>query len=526
MSAAAGLGAQTGRRPNILWISCEDMSPDLGCYGDAYSRSPNLDRLASEGARYTNAFSVAGVCAPSRSGIITAMYPSSIGTHHMRSKGVPGPEVKCFPEYLRAAGYFCTNNVKTDYNFDVPVTAWDETSPRAHWRGRANGQPFFSVFNLTTTHESQIRVDGEAFARHMERVPAGYRHDPAHGVLPPYYPDTPVVRRDWANYYDLITSMDAQTGGILRQLEQDGLAGDTVVFFWSDHGRGLPRAKRWIYDSGTHVPLLVRWPGQIRPGTVSGDLVSLIDLGPSALSIAGVTPPGHMQGQAFLGAHRKPPRDYVFSVRDRMDEAYDMMRAVRDKQFRYIKNYQPAKPYVQYIDYMEQMPTMRELRRLNKEGKLEGPQKLWFRPEKPVEELYDIRRDPHEIDNLAGRPEHRATLERLRGVHERWMKQIGDLGQIREDDLQERWRPGGRWSTAEAPLIQPAGGRITGPAKVRLGSATPGASIGYTTESGDSARWRLYSGDLTVSPDTVVRAKACRLGFRDSAEATAEFRSA
>ncbi|MGH9673352.1 MAG: sulfatase family protein, partial [Bryobacteraceae bacterium] len=295
-SGAAGALAQPAVPPNILWISCEDMSPDLGCYGDSYSHSPNIDRLAAQGVRYTNAFSVAGVCAPSRSGIITAMYPSSIGTHHMRSQGVPPPYVKCFTEYLRAAGYYCTNNVKTDYNFETPLTAWDETSNRAHWRNRPKDRPFFSVFNLTTTHESQIRAPEDVFAGHMRRVPADRRHDPARAVLPPYYPDTPVVRRDWANYYDLITSMDAQVGELLRQLEEDGLAQNTAVFFWADHGRGLPRAKRWIYDSGTRVPVVVRWPGQARAGSVSDQLVSLIDLGPTAISIAGAAVPAHMQG--------------------------------------------------------------------------------------------------------------------------------------------------------------------------------------------------------------------------------------
>jgi len=513
--AAAGLSAQTASRPNILWLSCEDMSPDLGCYGDRYSHSPNIDRLAGQGVRYTNAFSVAGVCAPSRSGIITAMYPSSIGTHHMRSKGVPPPYVKCFPEYLRAAGYYCTNNVKTDYNFDVPITAWDEVSNRAHWRNRPQGQPFFSVFNIVTTHESQIRAPADALARHLERVRPEHRHDPAKAVLPPYYPDTPLVRRDWANYYDLITSMDAQMGELLGQLEKDGLAENTVVLFWSDHGRGLPRSKRWIYDSGTHVPLIARWPGQIRPGTVNDDLVSLIDLGPSALSIAGVPVPAYMQGQPFLGAQAKPPRDHIYCVRDRMDETYDMMRAVRDKQYRYIRNYQPGKPYVQYIDYMEQMPTMRELRRLNKEGTLTGAQKLWFAPEKPEEELYDITRDPHEINNLARSAEHQAVLLRLRETHQQWMRQIKDLGRIPEEQLQERWRPGGAWSVTEAPVI-------TSKPKVRITCATPGASIAYTTGAGENARWLVYTGEIAVAAGATLRARACRLGFKDSPEVVAE----
>src|SRR5262245_22374462 len=225
------------KRPNILWITCEDMSPDLRCYGDAYSISPNLAKLAREGARFTRAFSVAGVCAPSRSAIITGMYPTSIGTHFMRCKGVPPPYVRCFTEYLRTLGYYCTNNVKTDYNFDSPITAWDESSVKAHWRNRPKGAPFFAVFNIITTHESKIRAPEKEFAKLTARLKPEDRHDPNKAKPPPYYPDTPVVRNDWARYYDLITAMDLQVADLLRQLDEDGLAETTIVIFYSDHGR-------------------------------------------------------------------------------------------------------------------------------------------------------------------------------------------------------------------------------------------------------------------------------------------------
>ncbi|MFH1574437.1 MAG: sulfatase, partial [Acidobacteriota bacterium] len=341
-------------RPNILWISAEDISPDLGCYGDDYAHTPNIDRLAAQGVRYTNAFSSAPVCAPSRSAIITGMYPTSIGSLHMRSKAVPPAGVKAFTEYLRAAGYYCTNNAKTDYNFEAPPanrppdTVWDETSTRAHWRDRPDrNQPFFAVINFTVTHESQIRTDDELFAKNTAKLRAEQRHDPARAEIPPYYPDTPVVRKDWARYYDLITALDYRVAEVLQQLEEDGLADNTIVFFWGDHGRGLPRAKRWVYDSGIKVPLLVRWPRHIAPGTVIEDPVSLIDLGPTVLSLAGVTIPEHMQAQSFLGAQKKPARQYVYAHRDRMDEAYDMMRAVRDQRYKYIRNFFPGRPYAQ-----------------------------------------------------------------------------------------------------------------------------------------------------------------------------------
>ncbi len=523
-----------GTRPNILWISAEDLSPDLGCYGDDYALTPVIDRFAAQGARYTNAFSSAPVCAPSRSAIITGMYPTSIGSMHMRSKAVPPAGVKAFTEYLRAAGYYCTNNSKTDYNFEAPPsnrppdTVWDESGNRAHWRNRPDrNQPFFSVINFTVTHESQIRSTDAQYLRNTSRLKADQRHDPKSAIIPPYYPDTPLVRKDWARYYDLITALDHQVADVLKQLEDDGLADNTIVFFWGDHGRGLPRAKRWVYDSGIKVPLLVRWPGRIAPGTVIDEMVSLIDLGPTALSLAGVPIPAHMQAQPFLGDQKKAARQYVYAHRDRMDEAYDMMRAVRDKRFKYIRNFFPGRPYAQHIAYCEEMPTMMEMRRSYKDhmnalspsfGKaLDAVQLLFFRPDKPAEELYDTSVDPHEIKNLAGSPEDQANLRRLRAELDRWMKQTKDLGLVPESELRERMRPGGVWVAVESPVIREsagAGGRI----RLEVSSATPGASIAWTSDQGDNPHWKLYSGPIEIPVKTTVRLKACRLGFLDSPE--------
>lgn len=522
--------AQT--RPNILWISTEDISPDLGCYGDAYAVTPNIDRLASQSARYTKAFSTAPVCAPSRSAIITGMYPTTIGSMHMRSKAVPPAGVKAFTESLRAAGYYCSNNSKTDYNFEPPPpisrppdTVWDETSPRAHWRNRADkSQPFFSVFNFVVTHESQIRVDAATYAKNTARLTPEQRHDPAKAKLPPYYPDTPKVRKDWATYHDNITAMDYLIADVLKQLEEDGLEENTIVFFWGDHGRGLPRAKRWPYDSGTRVPLLVRWPGQIKPGTTVSDVVMLFDLGPTALSLAGVPIPAHMQAQAFLGAQKKAPREYAFAHRDRMDEAYDMVRTVRDKQFRYIRNFNPGRPYTQYIDYLEQMPTMQELRRLYKDhynalganygNALTPAQLLWMAPEKPPEELYDLTTDPYEINNLAKSAQHQNVLKRMRSVLDKWQKDTKDLGLVPEPELRERMRPGGKWQRVAQPVVTalPNG-------KVKLACATEGASIAYTTEEGKNAHWLLYTKEIVVPKAGTLRIKGCRLGYLDSEEA-------
>lgn len=420
------------KQPNVLWISAEDISPSLGCYGDSYAITPRLDQLASEGVRFTRCFTHAGVCAISRSGLITGMYPVAIGSQHMRSQIVLPPHVKAFPEYLRAAGYWTTNRSKTDYNFPPPKAAWDENSANARdWRGRAPGQPFFSVINLTTTHESQIRGKfGETL------------HDPTKAPLPPYIPDTSVTLRDWARYADLLTTLDQQVAAILDQLEADGLAKDTIVFFWGDHGQGLPRGKRWLYDSGTRVPLIIRWPDQLKPGSVCDDLVCFLDFAPTMLRLAGVVIPTHLHGRVLPSVEERTRangsrpsasgREFIFGHRDRMDETYDLIRSARDTRFKYIRNYAPERPYAQNITYMNQMPTMREWRRLNGEGKLTGATALHFRERKPVEELFDTEADPHEIVNLAERPEHAATLKRMRAALERWQEDVGDSGLIPE----------------------------------------------------------------------------------------------
>ena len=514
--------AAAGERPNILWITSEDNSPDLGCYGDAYAATPVLDALAAQGTRYTRCFSVSGVCAPSRSAIITGMDPCGIGTQHMRIRAVPPPFVKCFPEYLRGAGYWCTNRVKTDYQFEAPLSAWDQNGKQAHWRNRPDAeQPFFSVWNITASHESQVRLPDDAFAARTRKLTPEQRHDPAAAVLPPYYPDTPAVRNNWARYYDVVTAMDHEVGEILKELEDDGLAEDTIVFYYGDHGRGLPRAKRWIYDSGLHVPLLVRFPEKWRPaghepGGVNGELVSFVDLGPTVLSLAGVQVPRHMQGRPFLGDRQAPPRQYVHAARDRMDESYEFIRAVRDRRYKYIRNFEPEKPRSQKIWYMEKMPIMKEWRRLHAEGKLNAVQARFFESPKEIEELYDTEADPHEVDNLAGDPALRPVLERMRGELARWMEEVGDLGFVAEADMLEAMRPGGRYAVtqpAEATVLATADGR-----RLALSCPTPGSSINWRLPGDEPKRWRLYSEPIRLAePVTVV---CNRIGFKDSPPAT------
>lgn len=467
LGGAAGVLAAQGRpRPNILWISIEDTSPQIGCYGDRLARTPNIDRLAAGGVRYTQAHSVIGVCAPSRSSIITGIYPPSLGTHHMRCTATLPDDVKCFPEYLRQAGYYCTNNSKTDYNFEVPKGAWDVSSNRAHWKNRPSGAPFFAVFNLTITHESKIPARGAKHLKDTARLKAEERCKPEDVTVPPYYPDTPEVRRDLANVYDIIAQMDYEAGDLLREVDEAGLTGETIVFFWGDHGVGLPRAKRWLYDSSTHVPLVVRIPekfrvgGQGKPGSVDAQLVSLIDLGPTVLNLAGVRVPDSVQSRAFLGPDLKPPRKYFYGARDRMDERYDMCRMVSDGRYRYIRNFDSARPLYQYMNTSEKTPTMRELRRLHDAKMLHATADVYFQP-KPREELYDTSVDPHEVKNLAGQPQQKARLEAMRKECSAWMESIRDLGLVPEPEIvaMEK-RYGNRAAILKAPENRDLTGKL------------------------------------------------------------------
>lgn len=446
--ALSGLGSAAAQeRPNILWITSEDMSPSLGAFGDVYARTPNLDRVAAAGVRYVNAFAPIGVCAPSRSSLIMGMYAPSAGTQHMRSRRTLPPELKLYSQVVREAGYFVTNNVKQDYNLEAtPRAAWDESSNKAHWRNRSDHrQPFFAVFNLESSHESQIRQPEAEWKKETATFEPGVRHDPALAPIPPYHPDTPEVRNDWARYADAVTFMDKQAGELLEQLERDGLAQSTIVFYYSDHGAGMPRSKRWLYDSSLRVPLIVRFPKRWEhlapapPGAVADRMISFVDIAATAIALTGARVPAYMQGKPFLtlegaAAAAGPSPEYVYGFRDRMDERYDFLRAVRDRRWRYIRNYMPHRSYAQHVSYMYQMPTMQVWQRLFEEGKLLPVQKLFFQP-KPAEELYDTWADPHEVMNLAQNPEYRPLLERLRGALDQWMLAIHDTGFLPEAEM-------------------------------------------------------------------------------------------
>jgi arylsulfatase A-like enzyme len=433
---AATAVAQPQERPNILWISCEDMGPHLHACGDDYSVTPHLDKLCAGGTIYRNAWSNAPVCAPARTTIITGVYPPSTGSEHMRSMTRMPAGWKLFPGYLRDAGYYTSNNVKEDYNIEKPAGTWDDSSNKAHWRKRASGQPFFSVFNFTITHESQIRTR-----------PHTWVHDPAKVRVPAYHPDTPEVRQDWAQYYDNITLMDTQAGRVLEELERDGLAQDTIVIHFGDHGSGMPRSKRWPYNSGLNVAIVAyfpeKWkhlaPKDYKPGTISTRLLSFVDLAPSMLSLAGVEPPDFYQGQACLGGRYDSPtaRKYVFGFRGRMDERYDCVRTVRNDRYVYVRNYMPHRIYGQHLGYMWETPTTRVWEQRYRDGKLNAAQRKFWEP-KPAEELYDLQNDRDEINNLAGSVRHAKVLEELRKAHREHTLKIRDIGLLPEAEIHSR----------------------------------------------------------------------------------------
>ncbi len=518
-------GAESGKppkdRPNILWITCEDINPRLGCYDDTYAITPNLDELAARGVRYTKAFAIAPVCAPSRSCLITGVYATSLGSQHLRSSVHLPPEIKCFPEYLRAAGYYCSNNYKEDYNFAAP-DAWNESSPQAHWRKRAPGQPFFSVFNFTSTHQGQINgSDEEFFAKYRSKLERHERHDPAGITLPPYYPDTPFVRNIWARYYDLITFMDKQVGDLLGQLEADGLADNTIVFFFADHGLGLPRFKRTLYDSGLHVPLLVRFPdryGHLAParaGRSTDRLVSFVDFAPTVLRVVGLPVPGYMQGSAFLGPRPGRAREYVFGAASRVDEVYEMSRSVRDKRYKYIRNYMPHLPYIQPSEYPDRAEIMQELRRVAAGGGLTNPQEFWWLPAKPVEELYDTQSDPHEINNLADAPKHNRTLRHLRKVLEQWMIETRDTGLLPEAEMHIRCAESTPYEMAKKPGGYPIQRILAAADLVGKGPAKLPELIELLTDRDGAVRYWAALGLAALGKEAAPATEALEESLKD-----------
>ncbi len=521
-------------RPNILWIVVEDQSPNIPAFGDSTVVTPTLNRLAAEGVCYDYFYSAHPVCAPARASIITGRYANSIGASHMRTgpwfaanitqeiiqnykalpegnipyEAVPPKEVKMFTEYLRAAGYYCSNNAKEDYQFRKTMTAWDESSNMAHWRNRPKGKPFFSVFNIGVTHESRIW----AKAKDSLWVPKNLEVP-----VPPYLPNTETGRKDVRRMYSNILEMDAQTAKILQELKADGLLDSTIVVWYTDHGGPLPRQKRLLYDSGTKVPMIIRFPNGEFAGMRDDRMVSFIDLAPTMLSLVGIKPPDYMQGTAFLGEYlRTEEPEFIFGAADRFDEFTDNIRSVRDKQFRYIKNYNPEKPLYADVAYRKNMPIMRELLRLKEENQLTVAQALWFERPRPEEELYDVINDSYEVHNLAQLPEYREKLLSLRKACSNWVGRINDTGLRPEQELIDMFWPNGEQPNTSNPELEHSNGTIT------ISCATEGASIGYQIVGADQEGWTVYIKPFSVKGGTTIKAVAHRLGYKRSAMETFE----
>lgn len=528
--AIAGGNDASIPRPNILWITSEDNGQELGCYGDRFATTPHLDALAAAGMRYQHVWSNAPVCAPARTTILTGRYPTTLGAQHMRSQVPVSKQLPLYPTLLRQAGYYCCNRSKEDYNIHTPADLWNDSSPQAHWRNRAPGQPFMAVVNLTVSHESQIRVR-----------PHNTVHDPAQVPLPPFHPDRPEIRQDWAQYYDKVSEMDQQVGRWLAELAGDGLRENTIIFYYGDHGNGMPRGKRWLYETGLRVPLIVWVPDAYRelvgaeyqPGEVNSRLVSFIDLFPTLLSLIDREIPTDLPGSAFLGPRTGPAPEYLFGFRDRMDERYDLSRAVRDSRYSYIRNYWPQLPQGQYLDYMFQTPTTRVWQAAFQAGQCTPAQRVFWQT-KPVEELYDLATDPHQVQNLADDPQHRAILTRLRTVLQKHLVTTRDLGFLPESDFRKRAGDGppSDLATAAQPIpwerIVAAAERATSADRVDnqdclIGLDDPDAAVRYWSLAGllwdaqqpaatglsteDQARIVALSRQ---DPSSAVRVIACR----------------
>ena len=524
---------KTEKPLNIIWISCEDIGPILSTYGNKAIKTPNIDRIAAEGVKYTNAYSTVGVCAPSRFSIITGMYPARLGAHNMRTgnhnnfkfpedvfhktnkgildtsgKNVPEYEVvtpsyvKAFTEYLRAENYYCVNDDKCDYQFNAPFTAWNDVFGGGTYKNAPKDAPFFYVKNHYISHESRIWL----------RKDKPLTVNPEEVTIPAYYPDIPIVRNDIARKYSNIEALDKEVGQLLDQLEADGVLDNSIIFFWSDHGGNLLRQKRAVGNSGLHVPLLIRYPDGYRAGEIDDRLVSLMDLGPTVMSLLGIKPPQHLDGRAFAGKYEQAPRKLIFGSADRFDESTDMQRSVLDGRYVYVKNFMPELPLIYRNKYREQIPMNAKLIALNQEKKLKGNASYIFMDTKPLEEFYDLQNDPYEVNNLANDPNYATKIKGYRKALKDWQLEIEDKGFVPEHDLIEMF-----WPEMEQPITQNVTFKKNNKGTLKLNSLTEGASIGY--QIGDDIgtnHWNLYHKPLRIDTSQKILARAIRIGYKTS----------
>lgn len=531
-----GAAASAADRPNILFLVAEDLSARVGAFGDPVALTPHLDALAAEGVRYPNTFATAGVCAPSRAALVTGVHQIALGAQHMRSssapeggyRAVPPPDVKAFPERLRAAGYYTFTSLKLDYQFSGvfpgsgPFTIWDAEEGEELWEGAGDGQPWFGMLNFGETHESGLfRPLGtwpHSPLHLLIQVARAWQYGIPRGVgpaalgavmVPPYYPDTPAVRADLARHYQNIEQMDAAVGDVLARLEDAGLADSTIVVWTTDHGDGLPRAKRELFDSGLRVPMIVRWPAAYRPvgaepGAVDDRLVSFVDFAPTFLSLAGAPVPDALPGRSFASLEA-PAREYVFASRDRIDEVEDRQRAVRDARWKYIRSWRPEVPGGHPLAFRDNIEMVRELHALHLAGALDAEQGRWFAPF-GRERLFDTAADPHELHDLSAAPEHAEVLARMRGALSDWLSRTPDWSETSEREMVARFAREGSLGVTAAPAVRVVGG------EVEIASET-GASLGYRVDGGS---WRLYSAPFEAPPGSTLEAKAVRYGWDES----------
>ncbi len=521
--------AAAASQPNILWIVLEDISPELGCYGFDYAVTSSLDAFAAESVLYTQAFSNGGACAPARSTLITGMYPPAIGTHHMRSEGVPPAFVRGFTEYFREAGYYTSNHSKTDYNWIQPDSTWDVVAPdwrTRGWAGRGD-KPFFTVVNITDTHSSQTYHAWAGWPERRAALSAAERHDPARAIVPPYYPDTPQTREILARYADNITYADRIVGEVLERLERDGLADDTIVFFYSDHGTGLPRSKGFQFESSTRVPLMVRFPRKFghlapaAPGSRLDRMVAFVDFAPTVLSLAGVRIPEHFHGQAFLGEAAGGQSEYIFGYRDRMDERYEFIRSVRSARLRYIRNYFPHLPWFhgQTRIYPSLNPLLEIWHRLSKASKLAGPAALYMADTKPREQLFDVREDPDEIRDLAQDPRYAGRLAELRGVLRDWIMRHRDLGFVPEEDMWLRFDGRPPYDEVRSEDVYPLMRIVETADSVGLGPTVLQAQLERLGDVDPTVRFWAATGIEAQGPAGRPARPALRVALRDRSHA-------
>lgn len=517
---------------NVIWISCEDMGPVLSSYGVKEISTPNIDKLAEEGIKYTNAYSTVGVCAPSRFSIITGMYPARLGAHNMRTgnfytykdpdkltykqnkgvidkSGINVPEyevvtptnIKAFTEYLRNENYYCINNNKCDYQFNSPFTAWDEVSGNISYKDRPKNTPFFYVKNLMVTHESRIWL--------RKNEPITVNKDIL--KIPAYYPDIPEVRNDIAIKYSNIQEMDRQVGEIISDLEKNDLLDKTIIFFWSDHGGNLLRQKRAVGNSGLKVPLIIRFPDGYRSGEVDNRIVSLMDLGPTTMSLLGIKPPSFLDGKAFLGKYKTKPRNYAFGSADRFDESTDMQRSVIDGRFVYIKNFMPELPLIYRNKYREQVSMNKKIIQMDRDDELIGDSKYIFMKSKQDEELYDLKFDPYEVNNIANNPDYKDKLIELRNALNTWQYEIDDKGFINESELINEF-----WPNMIQPITKPVEITVSDNV-ISLKCETKGASIGYQIGAQiGSQNWKLYNKPFDLSSNQKLATRAIKIGYKAS----------